>query len=154
MKNNVSQVIGNTQKSIWVLFYRSGYHFIDGIFLLFLCLFSYHLKYLEVILDSSQTLMLQREKLWKYHTAKGSVMKKTLVPFRAIKEPSETSCFLIKWLLIFFFSSLIAQCNPFTSRLETFGYKEIVDYMEQFSTPIIIFQPHWCVKLLIIGVAW
>lgn len=69
-------------------------------------------------------------------------MKKALVPFRAVKEPSETSRFLIKWLLIFFFSSLIAQCNPFTSRLETFGYKEIVDYMEQFSTPIIIFQPH------------
>lgn len=42
-----------------------------------------------------------------------------------------------KVIAIFFFF-LIVQCNLFTTRLEAFWYKEIVDYMGQFSTPMII----------------
>ena len=66
--------------------------------------------------------------------------------FQGHKRPIETFHFLTEWLLIFYFIFLIAQCNPFTTRLETFGYKEIVDYMEQYSTPVIISQLHRSIK--------
>lgn len=53
--------------------------------------------------------------------------EKALVPFRAINKPLEIFQFLIKSLLNF---CLIAQCNPFITRSEAFGYKEIVNCVE------------------------